>query len=121
MPLAVSGRVTDTKGSPIAGATLDVWMTNEDGFYDNQPPQIQPELNLRGVFHTNDDGRYWFRSARPRYYPSPKTGRSGAFSTCRAATAASSVTNTTEIRRIVNGRPLYSCEFRKGWIDAHGT
>ena len=27
MPLAVSGRVTDTNGSPIAGATLDVWMT----------------------------------------------------------------------------------------------
>ena len=77
MPLAVSGRVTDTNGSPIAGAALDVWMTNEDGFYDIQQPEIQPDMNLRGIFHTNDDGRYWFRSARPRYYPIPKDGPVG--------------------------------------------
>ena len=72
MPLAGSGRVNDNYGSPIAGATLDVWMMNEDGFYDIQQPEIQPEMNLRGIFDTNDDGRYWFRSARPRFYPIPK-------------------------------------------------
>lgn len=77
MPVVVSGRVTDTNGSPIAGAALDVWMTNEDGFYDVQQPGIQPSMNLRGIFHTDADGRYWFRSARPQYYPIPGDGPVG--------------------------------------------
>jgi catechol 1,2-dioxygenase len=77
MPVVVSGRVTDTNGSPIAGATLDVWMANEDGFYDVQQPGIQPGMNLRGIFHSDADGRYWFRSARPQYYPIPGDGPVG--------------------------------------------
>jgi catechol 1,2-dioxygenase len=77
MPVVVSGRVIDTNGSPIAGAALDVWMTNEDGFYDVQQPGIQPSMNLRGIFHTDADGRYWFRSARPQYYPIPGDGPVG--------------------------------------------
>src|SRR6266852_5964779 len=48
MPVVVSGRVTSIDGRPVAGAALDVWMTNEDGFYDVQQPGIQPNMNLRG-------------------------------------------------------------------------
>ncbi len=77
MPVVVSGRVTDTHGNPIKGAALDVWMANEDGFYDVQQPGIQPGMNLRGIFHTDADGRYWFRSARPHYYPIPGDGPVG--------------------------------------------
>ncbi len=76
-PLVMSGRVTDQKGRPIAGATLDVWMTNEDGFYDVQQPGVQPPMNLRGVFRTDTDGSYWFRSVKPRYYPIPDDGPVG--------------------------------------------
>jgi len=76
-PLLVRGRVTDTRGEPIAGALLDVWQTNEDGFYDVQQKGVQPQMNLRGIFETDADGRYWFRSSRPRFYPIPDDGPVG--------------------------------------------
>ena len=76
-PLLVSGRVLDGDGRPIAGATLDVWQANEDGFYDVQQPDVQPAMNLRGIFTTEADGSYWFRSAKPRYYPIPDDGPVG--------------------------------------------
>ena len=76
-PLLVSGRVVDTGGSPIVGATIDVWQTNEDGFYDVQQKGVQPDFNLRGVFTSDIDGRYWFRSVKPRYYPIPDDGPVG--------------------------------------------
>ncbi len=76
-PLLVTGKVMDTKGRPIAGAFLDIWQSNEDGFYDVQQRGVQPEMNLRGVFTTDADGRFWFRSAKPRYYPIPNDGPVG--------------------------------------------
>jgi catechol 1,2-dioxygenase len=76
-PVWVEGRVTDAHGRPIAGATLDVWQANEDGFYDVQQKGVQPEMNLRGVFTSDADGRYFFRSAYPRYYPIPFDGPVG--------------------------------------------
>ncbi len=76
-PLIVQGRVTDADGHPIAGATLDVWQANEDGFYDVQQPGVQPPFNLRGVFTSDADGRFWFRSAKPRHYPIPDDGPVG--------------------------------------------
>jgi catechol 1,2-dioxygenase len=76
-PCLVSGQVTGPDGEPLAGATVDVWQTNEDGFYDVQQPGIQPPGNLRGLFTTDDDGRFWFRSVVPRYYPIPDDGPVG--------------------------------------------
>ena len=76
-PMVVAGRVRDTAGNPVAGATLDVWQTNEDGFYDVQQKGVQPDFNLRGVFTSDEDGRYWFRSAKPRFYPIPDDGPVG--------------------------------------------
>ena len=76
-PLLVRGRVTDCRGTPIAGATVDIWQTNDDGYYDVQQPGIQPDHNLRGLFTTDADGRYAFRSVKPRYYPIPDDGPVG--------------------------------------------
>ncbi len=76
-PLVVSGRVTDTEGRPVAGALLDVWQANDEGFYDVQQKGLQPDMNLRGVFATDADGRYWFRSVKPRFYPIPDDGPVG--------------------------------------------
>jgi catechol 1,2-dioxygenase len=76
-PCLVSGRVTGTDGEPVPGARLDVWQANADGFYDVQQPGVQPELNLRGLFTADADGRYWFRSIVPRYYPIPDDGPVG--------------------------------------------
>lgn len=76
-PLLVRGRVTDLEGRPIAGALLDVWQANDEGFYDVQQKGVQPDMNLRGVFTTDADGRYWFKSAKPRFYPIPDDGPVG--------------------------------------------
>ena len=38
---------------------------------------MQPDWNLRGVFTTDQDGAYWFRSVKPRYYPIPDDGPVG--------------------------------------------
>ncbi|MEM1361807.1 MAG: intradiol ring-cleavage dioxygenase [Pseudomonadota bacterium] len=76
-PMLVEGRVSSTDGTPIKDATLDVWQTNDDGFYDVQQKGIQPEFNLRGIFRTAEDGRYWFKGVKPRFYPIPDDGPVG--------------------------------------------
>ncbi len=76
-PCLVSGQVTGPDGEPLAGAAVDVWQTNEDGFYDVQQPGIQPPGNLRGLFTADADGRFWFRSVVPRFYPIPDDGPVG--------------------------------------------
>jgi catechol 1,2-dioxygenase len=74
--MVVHGRVTDTDGLPIAGATVDVWQADDDGRYDTQDP-AQPRGNLRGQFTTDADGEYWFRSVLPASYPVPTDGPVG--------------------------------------------
>lgn len=76
-PMLVEGRVLDTQGRPVAGASIEVWQTNDDGFYDVQQKGVQPDWNLRGNFTSDADGRYWFRSVRPRFYAIPDDGPVG--------------------------------------------
>lgn len=76
-PCLFRGRVLDTDGNPVAGASVDVWSDNADGFYDVQQPDIQPPFNNRGVFLTGEDGRYAFRGVRPVSYPIPSDGPVG--------------------------------------------
>lgn len=76
-PMVVRGRVVDTDGNPVEGALVDVWQTNDDGFYDVQQKGIQPDWNLRGIFTSGPDGRFWYRSVKPRFYPIPDDGPVG--------------------------------------------
>ncbi|MDB5764760.1 MAG: intradiol ring-cleavage dioxygenase [Herminiimonas sp.] len=76
IPLLVSGRVTDDKGRPLAGADVDVWQASPVGYYENQDPD-QPDMNLRGLFTTDNDGRFHFRTVRPAGYPVPTDGPCG--------------------------------------------
>jgi protocatechuate 3,4-dioxygenase beta subunit len=71
------GRVLSTDGTPIAGARIDVWSDNADGFYDVQQPGIQPKWNNRGIFTTGADGAYHFRGIKPVSYPVPVDGPAG--------------------------------------------
>jgi protocatechuate 3,4-dioxygenase beta subunit len=73
----IHGRILDTSGRPIDAAVIDVWQANDEGFYDVQQEGIQPDFNLRGVFRTGSDGRYWFRAVKPKYYPIPDDGPVG--------------------------------------------
>ena len=76
-PMLIKGRILNTQGEPIEGAKIDVWQTNDDGFYDVQQKGIQPDFNLRGVFRTGADGAYTFWGAKPRFYPLPDDGPVG--------------------------------------------
>ncbi|MEM7348619.1 MAG: dioxygenase [Chloroflexota bacterium] len=72
----VRGQITDTKGNPLAGATVDVWQSDDIGYYDTQDVN-QPEVNLRALFTTGEDGEYWFRTVKPNSYPVPTDGPVG--------------------------------------------
>jgi catechol 1,2-dioxygenase len=76
-PCLVTGQVTGAGGEPVPGAKVDVWQASADGFYDVQQPGIQPERNLRGLFTAGADGRFWFTTIVPRYYPIPDDGPVG--------------------------------------------
>ena len=76
-PAVVTGRVLDVAGAPIAGALLDVWQTNGNGLYETQDPD-QPDMNLRGRFRSDGDGRFRFRTVKPVSYPIPHDGPVGA-------------------------------------------
>jgi catechol 1,2-dioxygenase len=71
--LFVRGRVVDPAGAPVAGAEVDVWHASPVGLYENQDPE-QADMNLRGKFITDGDGRFWFRSVMMTGYPIPTDG-----------------------------------------------
>jgi len=75
-PAFYMGRVTDLDGKPIAGALLDVWSGDGNGKYDVQLAS-EPTMRARGRFRTDDQGRYWFWSIRPSFYPIPDDGPVG--------------------------------------------
>jgi catechol 1,2-dioxygenase len=74
--LEVRGTVRDVNGRAIAGAMVDVWQASPTGLYENQDAE-QPEMNLRGRFETDAEGRFFFRTARPKGYPVPTSGPGG--------------------------------------------
>ncbi len=73
-PCFVSGRVKDLKGRPIAGARLDVWEAQGDGFYDVQKTD---GFNARARIRTDAEGKFWFRCVLPTSYPVPHDGPVG--------------------------------------------
>ena len=75
-PAFYMGRVTDVNGKALAGALLDVWSGNGDGLYDVQLSP-EPTMKARGRFRTDAEGRYWFWSIRPSFYPIPDDGPVG--------------------------------------------
>ena len=75
-PVVVTGRVLSTAGTPIPDALLDVWETDENGLYEQQDPG-QPEMNLRGKFRTDSEGRYCFVGIKPVSYAIPDDGPVG--------------------------------------------
>jgi catechol 1,2-dioxygenase len=76
-PLLFQGWVKDQAGKPIAGADVHVWQSSPAGLYENQDPS-QAEMNLRGIFTTQADGSFSFRSVKPAGYPVPTEGPTGA-------------------------------------------
>lgn len=75
-PLHVAALVTSPGGTPLAGAQVDVWQSDDDGFYDVQRPEIDG-ANLRARFRTDADGRIAFWTIVPKFYPIPADGPVG--------------------------------------------
>lgn len=72
----MQGRVLAPDGSPIPNATVEVWQSDSEGFYDLQMENREGSA-LRGVFHTEAEGNYNFRTIKPSFYPIPEDGPVG--------------------------------------------
>lgn len=74
--LLVEAEVRDHKGAPLADVEVDVWQASPVGKYENQD-DTQADMNLRGKFRTDLDGKFSFRSVKPAGYPVPVDGPVG--------------------------------------------
>ncbi len=74
--LFVSCSVVGATGKPIEGVEVDVWQSSPVGLYENQD-DTQADMNLRGKFLTDAQGRFGFRSVKPAGYPVPTDGPVG--------------------------------------------
>lgn len=70
------GRVTDAAGKGVPNALVQVWEPDETGNYDLQKhdPSV---MDLRGCFHADAEGRYYFRGICPTGYMIPMDGPVG--------------------------------------------
>jgi hydroxyquinol 1,2-dioxygenase len=75
-PCLMQGRVLDVGGAPVAGAHIEVWQADEDGFYDVQYADLD-HAQGRGHLASGDDGRFWFWSVKPEAYGIPDDGPVG--------------------------------------------
>ena len=75
----MTGSVLNTRGEPVAGAWVDFWQCDGEGFYDNKG------YRLRGHQYTDEGGRYHLETVIPSEYDdylySPDGERARAFRT----------------------------------------
>ncbi len=76
VPLLVEASVAGRDNHPLAGAVVDVWHSDDEGFYDVQRPD-RPGPALRARFHADAAGRVRFWTIQPRSYPVPVDGPAG--------------------------------------------
>lgn len=78
VPLLVSGTVATTDGKPLAGAIVDIWHSDQDGYYDVQHlDDIAGDHALRARFFTDAHGAFSFWTIKPAFYPIPHDGPVG--------------------------------------------
>lgn len=73
-PMLLTGTVSGEDGKPLAGATVNLWQSDTEGFYD---VQRLDSLALRGMLHTNEQGEFSCWTVRPVAYPIPDDGPVG--------------------------------------------
>lgn len=75
--LLLSGQVRDLDGSPLAGAEIDFWQADADGYYSGFAPHL-PDGNLRGLIVADEEGRFAITTILPAPYQIPTDGPTGA-------------------------------------------
>jgi protocatechuate 3,4-dioxygenase beta subunit len=63
MPLTLSGQVFDTRGDIVPDATIEIWQTNHQGYYDLD------SYRYRGKVQVDRSAAYSFESVIPGHYP----------------------------------------------------
>lgn len=80
-PLFVTGTVSSLSDSgeraALAGAIVDTWHSDGEGYYDVQHLDELGDFAMRARFHTDAEGRFWFWSIVPSDYPIPHDGPVG--------------------------------------------
>jgi hydroxyquinol 1,2-dioxygenase len=76
-PLFVEGTVATAGGGPLAGATIDAWHSDKDGYYDVQHYDEGGATTMRARLKADDKGRFWFWTIVPSFYPIPDDGPVG--------------------------------------------
>lgn len=75
-PMVWEGVIKSVDGTPLAGAQLDVWQDDNQGYY-SQFSEGQPPWNLRGMFTVGDDGQFRVHTIKPVPYQIPHDGATG--------------------------------------------
>ena len=75
-PLYVEGSVRTAAGAPLADATIEIWHSDNDGFYDVQRKDLG-HFALRASLRSDAEGRFWFHTIMPSAYPIPYDGPVG--------------------------------------------
>ncbi|HWK64263.1 MAG TPA: dioxygenase [Rhizobiaceae bacterium] len=70
------GMVRDTLGHALPGAIIDTWQADGAGTYPIQEVG-QDKYDLRGIFETDADGRYYYTTVLPKPYTVPYDGPVG--------------------------------------------
>ena len=76
IPCFVSGCVRGLDGNVVAGAKLDVWQSDDEGYYDVQRTDLTCHQG-RARLRTDAEGRFRFRSILAVPYPIPHDGPVG--------------------------------------------
>ncbi len=76
--LFLSGTVRATDGTPLSGATVDIWQADAEGAYSHfNIPQAEAPFNLRARIATDKDGGFEVQTWVPASYEIPKHGPTG--------------------------------------------
>lgn len=71
-PMIVAGRILGPKGQPLRLVKVYVYQTDNTGVYNTPNDNRNPRI--KGTMWTNADGRFEFRTIRPKPYPGSTTG-----------------------------------------------
>lgn len=70
----LTGTVIDPKGQPARNTLVEIWQTDNNGIYlhsksGNKRANLDRHFQGYGRFLTDSQGRYYFRTIKPRAYP----------------------------------------------------
>lgn len=74
--IVVYGQIRGTDDAPLGGAQIEIWQNAPNGLYAVQDPD-QPQHNLRGTLHADENGNYAFATAKPISYQVPEDSAGG--------------------------------------------